>query len=59
MDGPTHFFDRPADITAPRDDIMLHAQAALGLHGKVVGDGPIAGFHSRSCRRPQRAGLVG
>jgi hypothetical protein len=45
MDGPTHFFDRPADVTAPREDIMLHAQAALGLHGKVVGDAPVAGFH--------------
>src|SRR5262249_48087407 len=44
-DGPTHFFDRPADVTAPRDDIMLHAQAALGVHGQVVGDGPVASFH--------------
>lgn len=45
LDGPTHFFDRPADVVAPKDDILLHAQAALGVHGEVIGDGPVAGFH--------------
>jgi hypothetical protein len=60
LDGPTHFFDRPMDVTAPDEDATLHAQAALSVHGVVVGDGPVAGF--RLAVQPDGrtgAGLVG
>ncbi len=44
LDAPDHYLDRPAELSAGREDHVVRAQAAVVVHGRVVAHPPPAGF---------------